>query len=413
MSTAAAFSTLLLGLAGVYALQVVAAAVGLRRTLRARPAALPGGAPFVSVIVPARDEAGVIERCLASIRACDYPFERFEIIVVDDLSEDATPEIVEALIARSRATARVAVLADGSEDEEVDEPHGPRMTLLRMPENLERTRAHKKRAIEKGVGQARGDIILTTDADCVVPRGWIRSMAASFGDVEVDPDLARVTAFVSGPVLYRIERSPLMRMQALEFLGLVSLGAGLIGLGRPVTCNGANVAYRRDVFLTLGGFSGIDHLTSGDDELLMQKVDRQTPHRVRFCADTGAAVVTDGVRSLREFVQQRRRWASKGMHYPRGIIAWGSALYLFHAALVAGAVAWPMVPAIGPAVAAAFMIDVVAGATLVGQAALHFRRPQLLAWLVPTEVLRLPYLVAIALAGAFGGFEWKGRRVRR
>jgi hypothetical protein len=238
-------------------------------------------------------------------------------------------------------------------------------------------------------------------------------MAARFGDIDLDPEVAPVTAFVSGPVLYRVEPSPLMRIQALEFLGLVALGAGLIGLGRPVTCNGANVAYRRDVFLALGGFSGIDHLTSGDDELLMQKIDRHTPHHVRFCADRCAAVETDGVSTLRGFVQQRRRWASKGMHYPRGIIAWGSAMYLFHVAMVAGAIAWPFVPALGPAVAAAFVLDVLAGATLVGQAAIHFRRPELLPWLVPTELLRLPYFVAIALAGAFGGFEWKGRRVRR
>jgi hypothetical protein len=204
-----------------------------------------------------------------------------------------------------------------------------------------------------------------------------------------------------------------MRMQALEFLGLVSIGAGLIGLGRPVTCNGANVAYRRDVFKAVGGFEGIDHLTSGDDELLMQKVDRQTGHRVQFCADLDAAVETAGIRTVRAFIQQRRRWASKGMHYPRGIVAWGSVLYLFHAALVATALAWPFWPALGPYVIGALLVDLAAGAALVGQAAVHFRRPELLPWLIPTEVVRLPYFVTIALAGAFGGFEWKGRRVRR
>ena len=242
---------------------------------------------------------------------------------------------------------------------------------------------------------------------------WIRTMAACFPDVDLDPDDGRVTAFASGPVLYRLENSALMRMQALEFLGLVAFGAGAIGLGRPVTCNGANVAYRRDVSERLGGFSGIDHLTSGDDELLMQKISRETPHEVRFCGSVEAAVETDGVRSLRAFLQQRRRWASKGMHYPaRGLVAGLAADYLFHVALIACAVALPFVPALAPAVGAAFLTTTAAGVALTGQAAAHFGRPGLIAWAIPTELLRLPYFVVIGIAGAFGRFEWKGRRIR-
>ena len=404
----------LLALAGVYALLVGAAAVGLRRALRRPTRRLQAEPPFVTVIVPARDEATVIDACLSSIFAAGYPDDRFEVIVVDDLSNDATPAIVERYAARLRARsgARIAVLADGSEEEPESE-HG-RLRLLRMPENLERSRAHKKRAIEKGVSHARGDLILTTDADCLVPRGWIGTMAACFDDIDQDPDEARVTAFVSGPVLYRVEQSPVMQMQALEFLGLVSFGAGVIGLGHPVTCNGANVAYRRDVFESLGGFSGIDHLTSGDDELLMQKVARETPHRVRFCSAREAAVETDGIHTLRGFLQQRRRWASKGMHYPSaGLVASLAVVYLFHVALVAAALATPFWPVLAPAVAFALALDFVAGAALAGQAAVHFDRTELLVWLVPTEILRLPYFVAIGIAGAFGGFEWKGRRVSR
>lgn len=404
----------LLVLAGLYTLLVGAAAFGLRRALRRAPPRLTGDAPFVTVVVPARDEATVIEACLSGIFASDYPADRYEVIVVDDLSEDDTPALVERYSERlnARRWAFAAVLPDGGEEEV--EPADERLRLLRMPENLERTRAHKKRAIEKGVAHARGDIILTTDADCSVPRGWIGTMAACFDDISRDPDAARVTAFVSGPVLYRVERSALMRMQALEFLGLVSFGAGVIGLGYPVTCNGANVAYRRDVFEALGGFSGIDHLTSGDDELLMQKVARETPHRVRFCSAAAAAVETDGLRSVRAFLQQRRRWASKGMHYPSaGLVAALAVVYLFHVALVAAAVAAPVWPALAPAVGVAFGLDLAAGVALAGQAAVHFGRSRLLVWLLPTEVLRLPYFVAIGIAGAFGGFEWKGRRVSR
>lgn len=392
MSAGAVLGTALLLLALAYAGGIGAAAVGLRRVLRAPAPPSPPDPPFVTVVVPARDEADVIGRCLASILACAYPPGRFEVVVVDDLSEDETPQVV----------AGVAERADG------------RVRLLRMPENLERTRAHKKRAIEKGIAHARGAVILTTDADCVVPPGWIGAMAAGFDDVDADPHAQPVTAFVSGPVVYTVERPALLKVQALEFLGLVSLGAGMIGAGRPVTCNGANVAYRKDVFEALGGFSGIDHLTSGDDELLMQKVARETPHRVRFCAARAATVETEPVRSVGGFVQQRRRWASKSVHYPSAeivagvVVAWG-----FHAALLAGAVAAVWAPALRWPVLAALALALLAEAALLVPAAVHFRRARLLRWFLPMELVRIPYFVTIGLAGLFGRYQWKGRQVRR
>ncbi|MEM9997966.1 MAG: glycosyltransferase, partial [Bacteroidota bacterium] len=278
MGLVASIGAVLLGLAAIYALLLGAFAVGYRRVLRTPTPPVSGeDLPFVSVIVPARDEADCIGSCIDGILANDYPADRFELIVVDDLSDDATPEIVLARIDEVKgvdALHEVPVFA-GFEDEESDQAAAPdslRLRLLQMPENLERKRAHKKRAIEKGIAHARGDVILTTDADCAVPPTWLRTMMQPFGQVETqaDPlsDAEPGVALVSGPVLYTVHRPALLQIQALEFLGLVAVGAGAIGAGRPTLCNGANVAYRRDVFDALGGFAGIDHLTSGDDELL-------------------------------------------------------------------------------------------------------------------------------------------------
>src|SRR5690606_25082717 len=148
--TAPGAALLLLG--AVYAAVIGTFAVGFRRVVRGwegekgrkgeRENGGGGPSPFVSVIVPARDEAAVIARCLDTVLACDYPAERFEVIVVDDLSEDDTPAVVERLMQRVNAPVPA-----GS-----DVPEAPeRLRLLHMPENLERTRAHKKRAIEKGI----------------------------------------------------------------------------------------------------------------------------------------------------------------------------------------------------------------------------------------------------------------------
>ncbi|MEM6783763.1 MAG: glycosyltransferase [Bacteroidota bacterium] len=408
-------SLLLLSLAGVYALLIGAFALGYRRVAR-EPVrgADEDDVPFVSVIVPARDEADCIEACMDAILANDYPADRFELLVVDDLSDDATPELVRAKI----EAPRELVFAGFEDEPDEDEPASLRLRLLQMPENLERQRAHKKRAIEKGIAHARGDVILTTDADCAVPSTWIRSMTHAFGRVEAyDRPLDRTNpgvALVSGPVLYTVHRPALLQMQALEFLGLVAVGAGAIGAGRPTLCNGANVAYRRDVFDALGGFHGIDHLTSGDDELLMQKIADRTAWQVCFCNDPAAAVVTEPMFSLGAFVAQRARWASKGAHYPNpALVAMNVAIFAYFVLLIGTTLALPLVPALAGVVAGAWALKLVPEWALLAPFARRFGRPHLLRWFLPSQVLHPVYIVAMATLGAWGGYTWKGRKVSR
>jgi cellulose synthase/poly-beta-1,6-N-acetylglucosamine synthase-like glycosyltransferase len=401
-------SLILVALAAAYAGFLLRFAVGLQRVLRqrgddahARHDPLAPEHPFVSVIVPARDEEDTIEACLHSILANDYPADRFEVIVVDDLSRDATAARVRSLQARL-AHAHPVTTVEAPPD---DAPHGPAVHLLQMPRDLERRRAHKKRAITRGIEHARGTIILTTDADCEVPPRWIGTMAARF-DGE--------TALVSGPVLYPDAGSLSRRAQALEFLGLVAVGAGAIGAGSPNLCNGANVAYRKSVFDALGGFAGIDHLTSGDDELLMQKIAYSTDWRVRFCASGDAAVVTEGAPSLRAFFEQRRRWASKGGHYPHPPLkAMVVTIYLFYLALLASAIALPFGAASGGALATAVALKAGAEAALLAPASRHFGRQRLMALFLPLQPLHVLYVVAMGAAGALGGYTWKGRKIER
>lgn len=394
----AVFAAILLGAGLCYALAIGGFAVGFRRVVQEDAEAVPDdNLPFVSVIVPARDEANVIGPCLDSIFAGDYLEDRFEVIVVDDCSRDATPEIVREKMA---ILNRAAVPAGFAEDDEAEQ----RLRLVQIADNRKRARAHKKRAIERGIAEARGAIICTTDADCLVPPGWLRALVARFDDE---------SALVSGPVLYPTG-NPAADVAALEFLGLVAVGAGAIGIGRPNLCNGANVAYRKDVFESLGGFSGIDHLTSGDDELLMQKIAYTTDWRVRFCADRAAAVLTEAPDSPRTFFEQRRRWASKGAHYPHpALVAMIVAIYTFYVALLGGLVALPFVPALAPALAAGFALKALPEAALLGAACRHFGRGRLMAYFLPAQLLHLPYIVAMGAAGALGGYEWKGRRVAR
>ncbi|WP_246229550.1 glycosyltransferase family 2 protein [Mucilaginibacter humi] len=120
-------------------------------------------------------------------------------------------------------------------------------------------------------------------------------------------------------------------MQTLEFSFLIGVGAAFIGNGRASTCNGANFAYRKDTFYEVGGFTGIDELASGDDELLLQKVAERFPGKIGFLKFRDAIVYTHAKYNLKEFLQQRRRWASKSTKYKdKKVIAVAIFMWMFN-----------------------------------------------------------------------------------
>lgn len=400
---------LLLALGTYYAGLLGAFGLGLRRTIRHRHDPLPDSeCPSVTVIVPARNEEATLGACLDSILAVDYPSDRIEVIAVDDDSSDATASVVRERMHKVNAPAACLGPIPAS-DASLLSPPSPetnrRLRLVEMPENRSRLRAHKKRAIEKAVSVARGEIILTTDADCVVPPQWVRRLTAPFADEAV--------AFVSGPVRYAHHPSLPMRLQALDFFGLMCCGAGSLSIGLPTLANGACVAYRRRAFEALGGFSDIDRVTSGDDELLMQKIAYQTPLDVTFCAAPDATVVTEPVRTLSDFVHQRRRWASKGSHYPPRLVLALAGLLLFFGVLTASLLALPWMPELAPFVLGALALKATGDLSVLLPGARHFGLTSLLRVFPLHLLLHAPHSVMVGISGPFGGYRWKDRSIDR
>ena len=379
----------LLGLGALYAVRLGQWSRGFARAVRETDARAPlahADLPVVTVVIPARDEEATIGPCVDSVLAGDYPADRLDVIVVDDDSSDRTAEVVQARAA-----------------------HDDRLRLVHIPENRRRATAHKKRAIEKAIGVARGTIILTTDADCTVPPGWVRTMMAPFADPDV--------SFVSGPVRYDLGERPslFIRVQAMDFFGLMAIGGGGITMGRPNLANGANVAYRRSVFERLGGFSGIDHVASGDDELLMQKMAYGTegPHAVRFCADPAALVLTAPAPTLRALVHQRKRWASKTTNYTPALQRMLAGVGAFLGGTVAATLALPLVPGLAPWVAGAYGLKAAGELSVLVPAARRFRHTAVL-WAFPVHLLvHAPATLLAAALGPLGQFEWKGRQLER
>ncbi len=389
------FSTLLVGAAGFYAVLLIGFARGLRVVLEEQTAAPERASwPLVSVVIAARNEEAAIGACLRSVLANNYPPNRFEVLVVDDFSEDATARRVRHL------QREHAPIAAGAPDDAAREY--PPVRLLRMQDVADRSAGHKQAALAYGLREARGEIICTTDADCTVRPGWLRAMAGAFD--------AR-TAFVAGPVRYRPGTGLFTRMQALEFTGLVASGGGAIGAGRPNICNTTNVAYRRaprDALLP----DASALRAAASDELLLQHIAYDTNWRVRFCAAPETYVDTDPAPTLGAFLRQRVRWATMGTRYARAsLVASVAALYGFYVLLLTALVAVWFAPALLPALGVALALKLIAEAALLRPACRHAGQASLLRYLVPAQLPQILYVVYAGLAGTLGHVEWKGRRV--
>jgi len=371
-----------------------------------------GDTSSVSVIIAARNEAQWIEHTLTAIIAQDYPADKLEIIVVDDRSEDDTAAIIE----------RVA-----SQDH--------RVKLVRQ-RSIIPGRSPKKQALAAGIAASSGEIIVTTDADTLPRTEWLRALIGRFTpEVGMVAGQARfigskvpefqsdkvpkfqssnVLSFILHPssfILHPIDGVPLwQRLQALDFASQGIAAAGLIGAGVPFSCSGASLAFQRRMYDEIGGWTGVERLVSGDDELLMQKAHR-AGWKIAAAISPDAVVATRPPKSLRELWHQRARWGSKGLYYntPRRLLLAG--VYLFCLALIISAAADIFLE-----INHRWALFWVGKATLDGAAlALGARffgdRINPVQFLI-TELLHPLMIVVFPLAGHFGTFEWKGGRYR-
>ena len=352
---------------------------GLKKLKPSVSASIPK--EFISVIIPFRNEEKNILANLKSIEAQDYPKEKFELIYINDSSEDNSLKLLQ------------------------DNKIAGNIKVLSVPDKFS-VNAHKKRAIRYGIENSKGEIIVTTDSDCLHYKEWLSSLLNNFD---------KETAFVSGPVEFIDDTTFFSKIQKLEFAGLISTGAGLIGSGSPTICNAANIAYRKNVFDEVGGFKDQMDLSSGDDELLMQKIAKDTDYKVRFSVNKNSIVKTHSNRSVTEFYHQRKRWASKGLFYgDKNLIVKLVLIYLFYIGLV-------FQPVLGITLSGYFFLSLIASLLLKsifeylilarGRKIL-FNNLSLKPFVI-AELLQVPYIIIAGLVGAFGNLKWKERKIRR
>ena len=336
----------------------------------------------LTVIIPARNEAQNLPALLNSLEVQTYPKQFFQVLVIDDHSTDET-----ATIASQYSFVTCLPLKDFIGDEPLN--------------------SYKKKAIEIGIQNSVGELIVTTDADCIVPKDWLATIASFYQE--------KRSAFIVMPVAINCSAKPIEIFQALDFMSLQGVTAASVHKNMHSMCNGANLAYSRTAFEAVDGFKGIDAIASGDDMLLMHKIALQYPGAVHYLKSTDVIVQTEPVHSIPEFFNQRIRWASKADKYDDKRIFWVLLIvYLLNVLLLL----LPIISVVGCQWSVVcYSLILIAIKTIFELIFLYpvatFFHKRSLLWAFPlAQPFHIVYTVIAGWLGKFGSYKWKERKVQ-
>jgi cellulose synthase/poly-beta-1,6-N-acetylglucosamine synthase-like glycosyltransferase len=197
--------------------------------------------PFISVIIAARNEEKNIGNCIQSIIRQSYPANKFEIIVTNDHSTDETVSIIHAF---QKENIRVTDLADFTQNQILN--------------------SYKKKSIETALQFEKGELIVTTDADCIAPQKWLETIASFYK--EKKPVFVALLVEFKDPLSEdSFIKQFFKNFQSLDLMALQGITGASVYKKFHSMCNGANLAYEKKVFYEVNGFEGIDEIASGDD----------------------------------------------------------------------------------------------------------------------------------------------------
>jgi glycosyltransferase involved in cell wall biosynthesis len=343
----------------------------------------PGFQPktVVSIIIPARNEEQNIGACVQSILQQEYPQHLFELIVVDDHSTDNTETIVKSI-----NDTRVKCISLAATEVGI-------------------TVAYKKKAIEAGIAAATGELVVTTDADCIAPVKWLLNLAAMYEQYK--------PVMIVAPVDFTSNNSAVQLFQSLDFMSMQGITGAAHKMKLGNMSNGANLAFSKKAFQSVDGYKGIDHLASGDDFLLMHKMQSAFPGRIAYLKSHSAIVRTTPQPDWMSFLQQRIRWASKsGKYDDRKMTAILILVYLFNLSLlilfIAGLFDSASMLVAGWVLLAKIIVEIL----FLVPVAKFFGKLKQLAVFPFFQPLHIVYIVLAGLLGFVGVYKWKGRTVK-
>jgi glycosyltransferase involved in cell wall biosynthesis len=360
-----------------YAIRILSYLYGWNKTARADFSTGTVGDGKASIVLPVRNEAMQIGYLLDDLLNQCYPEDQYEIIIVNDHSTDDTSGIVNS--------------------------YTTRFDNLRLIE-LEAGEYGKKTAIKKGVSRTRHGVIISTDGDCRAPSEWLGLIMAAFEEPGI--------RMVAGPVMLDPDNGWFRAMQSLEFFSLVGISAGAAGLGSPIMCNAANMAYLKEDFNQYLE-SGEPLTASGDDMFLMLWLKKMNPGCIRYLISPGTVIRTLPSNNLYTLMMQRFRWVSKSRFY-RDLHLSSTALLVFltNACMLLLAVLcfvsarWITLFVI--LLAFKSSIDLL----FMDRVLKYYGKRKGLLLVLPLELIYFTYVSIVGIAGQLFPYTWKGRNIQ-
>ncbi|MFH2143713.1 MAG: glycosyltransferase [Bacteroidota bacterium] len=331
---------------------------------------------MISIIIPIRNERENIDNLTNSLKSQSIDQNSIEVIFTDDHSSDDSAEKILNQIIDYKNYKLICL---------VDE-HG------------------KKQAIRKAIEVATGELIVTVDADCSFGKNWLSSIAAFYSENNA--------CMISGPVCMN-QSGLFSSFQSLDFLSLVSVGAGAIGNKTPIMCNGANLIFKKSAYIeAVKDFN--DLYISGDDVFLLNQINKQYPESVYFLKSFDAIVYTNPERTLKSFVNQRLRWVSKTSGVKNTLNLFTAVIVLFANLIIfLSLIVLITRPDLYSFLLFAIITKSIFDIVFLIFPSAFFKNMKLITMIIPMQVFYSFYISIVGIFGNFISFSWKERRSGR
>ncbi|MCK5822538.1 MAG: glycosyltransferase [Bacteroidales bacterium] len=331
---------------------------------------------FVSIIIAVRNEENSISAIIDDIT--EQTYNNFELIIIDDHSKDSTIKIIEALSKKN-----------------------PPIKLLKLTNNV----SGKKSALAKGIENAQGKLIITTDADCRMNKNWLTTIVSFYKQ--------HLPKMIVSPVIFEDEKNIFEKMQSLEFFSLIGSGAGAININHAIMCNGANLAFEKNIFLEFNNALN-NNFSSGDDVFLLLKTKKKYNKKILFLKSLDATVYTKASPSFKHFINQRKRWTSKSRaYYDFDILFVAIIVFLTNFSLMFSLVAsifnfqyfycFIIIFIVKSFIDFCFLLNITK----------FFNKVKLMNLFIPLQLLYFFYISFVSVMGNISKFEWKERKLKK
>ncbi|MDX1828914.1 MAG: glycosyltransferase [Lutibacter sp.] len=331
-----------------------------------------------SVIVPFRNEANNLPVLLDSFSNLTYPTNFFEIILVNDESSDNFKHIIDAF-----------------------KKEYPTINL-QLINSVRKYNSPKKDALNTAINLANFDWIITTDADCKVPKTWL----TSFNEfIQKNNPL-----FIAAPILFEKQNSFLFHFQNLNFTSLIGSTIGSFGIKMPFMCNGANLCFKKDAFFKINGYNQNLNIASGDDVFLLEKMIKHAQKKVHYLKSKSSLVITKSEGSWGNFIHQQIRWASKATYYKNtfsklvGIIVLAENLLVITLSISVfiNPLFWNLFLLV-------FISKLIIDSVILIKTFKYFKQTFSIIYLIPTSLIHPFFIGFIGIISFFKKYQWKGR----